>query len=587
MREGAKQAVLYSRVSTDEQARSGYSLAQQIDALRAYAEREGYEVVEEVRDPGESGASLERPGMDRVRDLVEAGSVSVVLAQDADRISREPVHRAILDEEMERHGARLVALDDWGDESHEGQLLRYMKGWVSKGERLKTKERTRRGLRRKMREGKVIRVSRPPYGFRYNEEGDTLLISEPEMAVIRRIFHMIGVEGATMGAVMKVLTRDGVTAPSGPGYNWHRPTIRNFVKNDLYRPHTVEEVREFVAPMVAGALAPDGAYGLWTFDKRHRTQRRERDKNGEYRNRLKFEAAPREEWSVVPVDLSDAGISRRLVDAARERLAGNTRRPPTTRAGRFWQLSGGIARCAVCGCALTPLPMKRKHKVTAYYRCFQRYNDGPRDCTNFRTIRAEELEEAVWWAVYQIIARPDRLLTAYEEHLERQKRQVCGDPDREARDLHERLQELDQERRGYLRQNAREVLSDAELADMLEEVDEQRRGFQKALREAQSRQEALRRPEEQRVQFKELIVQLHEIDLRIATPEDRRRVYEALGLEVRVDEDRTARISGVFDPDIYLPGLLQDVPDLTTPQPEVPDGSKVVVSLDNLREGAS
>ena len=84
-----KKAVLYARVSTDEQARTGYSLAQQIEALRAYAVREGYEVLEEVTDPGQSGASLERPGMDRLRDLVAAGDISVVLAQDRDRFARE------------------------------------------------------------------------------------------------------------------------------------------------------------------------------------------------------------------------------------------------------------------------------------------------------------------------------------------------------------------------------------------------------------------------------------------------------------------------------------------------------------------
>ncbi len=77
---GPKTAVLYARVSTDEQARSGYSLAQQLEALRSHAAAEGYEILEDVADPGQSGASLERPGMDRVRDLVAAGGVSVVLA---------------------------------------------------------------------------------------------------------------------------------------------------------------------------------------------------------------------------------------------------------------------------------------------------------------------------------------------------------------------------------------------------------------------------------------------------------------------------------------------------------------------------
>src|SRR5436305_15221920 len=89
---GPKRAILYARVSTDEQARSGYSLAQQMEALREYAASEGYEVLEEVTDAGQSGASLERPGMDRVRDLVAAGRVSVVLAQDRDRFSREPAY---------------------------------------------------------------------------------------------------------------------------------------------------------------------------------------------------------------------------------------------------------------------------------------------------------------------------------------------------------------------------------------------------------------------------------------------------------------------------------------------------------------
>ena len=89
---GPKRAILYARVSTKEQAESGYSLARQLEALSEYVAREGYEVLEEVADPGQSAASLERPGMDRVRDLVAAGDVSVVLAQDRDRFSREPAY---------------------------------------------------------------------------------------------------------------------------------------------------------------------------------------------------------------------------------------------------------------------------------------------------------------------------------------------------------------------------------------------------------------------------------------------------------------------------------------------------------------
>ena len=144
-----RRAVLYARVSTDEQARSGYSLAQQMEALRAYAAREGYEVVEQVSDPGQSGASLERPGMDRVRVLVAVGGVSLVLAQDRDLLTREPAYLYLLRREFEEHGTKIRALNDRGDESPEGKLTDGILDQLGNVERAKTAERTRRGKLRK------------------------------------------------------------------------------------------------------------------------------------------------------------------------------------------------------------------------------------------------------------------------------------------------------------------------------------------------------------------------------------------------------------------------------------------------------
>jgi DNA invertase Pin-like site-specific DNA recombinase len=87
-------AILYARVSTDEQL---------LEALRDYAAREGYEVLEEVVDSGQSGASLERAGMDRVRDLVAGSGVYVVPAQDRDRFAREPAYHYLLRRKFEGH----------------------------------------------------------------------------------------------------------------------------------------------------------------------------------------------------------------------------------------------------------------------------------------------------------------------------------------------------------------------------------------------------------------------------------------------------------------------------------------------------
>ena len=122
-------------MSTNEQARSGYSLAQQMEALRGYAAREGYEILEEVAYLGQSGASLARPGMDRVRDLVAAESVSVVLAQDRDRFAREPAYHYLLKREFEEHGCKLKALNDRGDETPEGELTDGILDQLAKFER--------------------------------------------------------------------------------------------------------------------------------------------------------------------------------------------------------------------------------------------------------------------------------------------------------------------------------------------------------------------------------------------------------------------------------------------------------------------
>jgi site-specific DNA recombinase len=186
---GPMRAILYARVSTDEQARSGYSLAQQIEALRDYAAREGYEILEEVVDPGQSGASLERPGMDRVRDLVAAGGVSLVLAQDRDRFDREPAYHYLLRREFEEHGTKIRALNDRGDDTPEGELTDGILDQLAKYERAKIAERTRRGMLRKAREGRVV-VTRPAYGFRYNEARDALVICESEMAVVEKVLRL-------------------------------------------------------------------------------------------------------------------------------------------------------------------------------------------------------------------------------------------------------------------------------------------------------------------------------------------------------------------------------------------------------------
>jgi site-specific DNA recombinase len=341
-----KRAILYARVSTDEQAKSGYSLAQQLEALREYAAYEAYEVLEEVTDPGQSGASLERPGMDRVRDLVAAGDVSMILAQDRDRFAREPAYHYLLRKEFEEYGCKLSALNNRGDDSPEGELTDGILDQLAKFERAKTAERTRRGKLRKAREGKIIAGHTPNYGFAFNGARDGYVVNEETMRVVRRIFRMVGVEGASIYYVTRSLDREGVPAPAGG--RWNKTMVRNLILNDLYRPHTHKEMARLVSPNVAASLDREACYGVWWFN-RYRVVAKHVSEEGpegkRYRTRNKSKAKGREEWIAVPVP--DVGVPYDVVDAARKAIEHN--QAPSNAGLRFWQLSGRIIRCAVCG----------------------------------------------------------------------------------------------------------------------------------------------------------------------------------------------------------------------------------------------
>src|ERR671914_2787782 len=145
--------------------------------------------------------------MDRVRDLVAGGGVSVVLAQDRDRFSREPAYTYLLRQEFAEHGCELRSLNDRGDGSPEGELTDGILDQLAKYERAKIAERARRGKLRKAREGKMLRTSRPDYGFDYNRTRDNYVVDEEKMQVVRRIFRMIGAEGDALNGVKLAFER--------------------------------------------------------------------------------------------------------------------------------------------------------------------------------------------------------------------------------------------------------------------------------------------------------------------------------------------------------------------------------------------
>jgi site-specific DNA recombinase len=465
-------AVLYARVSTDEQARTGYSLRQQLKALRDYCTAQRIEIVGEFADDGVSGAILERPGLGALRDRVAEGGVDLVLAQDVDRVSREPWHYEYLRFWFEDHGATLRTLDDPADDSPMGEFVSYIRRGVAKLEKEGITRRMERGRRQRVWEGKIIATSTPPFGFEFNADRSNLIVDLSRMRVVERIFRMAGPEDASLRAIKKALEDDGVPAPMG-GEHWTQSFIRKVIFSDLYRAHTFSELEGLVSegvisPDVFSKLDPGARHGLWWYGTQSVKRR-----NGT----RKVTPRPRSEWIGVPTP--DPHVPREWVDLARERVAGNVR--PSRAAGRFWELSGGILYCDVCGRRMRAFTVSPRHgHHYRYYIC-----DGARTrgvCSNRKYHNAEHLEKRVRRFVLDLIRNPEELREQVEAQGEEMKRKLRA-PDAEIRALLKLITHADTERDGYNRLYARGKIDDGEYDAYIGELNQRKAGAEARLAE--------------------------------------------------------------------------------------------------------
>ena len=540
---GSRKAILYARVSTEEQARSGYSLAQQLEALREYAARQGYEVLEEVTDPGQSGASLERPGMDRVRDLVAAGAVSLVLAHDRDRLSREPAYHYLLRREFEEHGCRLKALNDRGDESPEGELTDGILDQLAKFERAKTAERTRRGRLRKAREGRVIRAGMAPFGFRYTEAGEGLLVHEPEMAIVQKIFRYAA-EGVGVRAIQARLYSEGILAPKG-GRVWGDHMLRRLIANDVYHPHTFEEIARLVTPEVAARLDPDEQYGIQWFNRKRTSQSTitEPDKNGgwRYRRRSTVTLRPKEEWIAVPVP---AFLPRALVDRARKALEENSRSFPRKNLARGWELRE-LVRCS-CGSKMRTLTTKTGDGPSYhYYTCGRRRTLGKMCSCTQKSLRSSEVEPLVWDFVSDLLTDPEKIRSGMEALIEQEQATEPRDLEREAKFWTKKLAECTRLRSAYQDQQAAGLMTLQELGVKLEELENGGREAERELTALKAHQQRVENLEKDRDALLQSMSEMVPGALENLDGEEKNRLYRMLRLEVTPSEEGY-ELSGAF-----------------------------------------
>ena len=222
---------LYIRVSTEDQAREGYSIQAQRNKLEAYCVSQGWNVVGFYIDDGYSAKDLERPEMKRMLKHIEQGLIDCVLVYRLDRLTRPVLDLYKLLEIFEKYNCKFKsATEVYDTTSAMGRMFITIVAAMAQWERENLAERVRMGMQEKARQGKwVINVA--PYGYDIDRATDTLVVNQQEAVVVRKIYDMY-LSGVGMRKIAVELNDSNVPTKSGATWNDHK--IRYILTNPLY-----------------------------------------------------------------------------------------------------------------------------------------------------------------------------------------------------------------------------------------------------------------------------------------------------------------------------------------------------------------
>ena len=403
-------AAFYARVSGEQQA-AAHTIESQIAALSERARSDGMPVPPERQfvDDGYSGATLIRPALDRLRDLVNVGAIDRIYVHSPDRLARNYAYQVLLLDEWRRRGVEVVFLNRPLGQSPEDDLLLQVQGIVAEYERAKIMERSRRGKKHAAQSGSLNVMSGAPFGYRYVSvrEGEGQARFEPvaeQARVVQQIFSWIGQDRCSLAEVCRRLHKAGTPTATGKPI-WSREAVWHVLQNSAYMGQ---------AAYGKTHMMPRGKNSRLRAARGHPTEPR----------RTKApKPADRKEWVFVAVP---ALVDEALFRAAHAQLEENRSRARQGRR-RPGYLLQGLTCCAKCGYAyygktLRQLGAGRQMRDFFYYRCSgsdgYRFG-GERICSNAQ-VQGNILETTVWSEVSKLLMNPQRV------ELEPQDRTLNG-----------------------------------------------------------------------------------------------------------------------------------------------------------------
>ncbi|WP_051183244.1 recombinase family protein [Nocardia vinacea] len=400
-------AVIYARVSSARQKKDE-TIGSQIEALKAHARDLGLEVPEQwiFRDDGHSGATLIRPALERLRDLIAGVDIDVVLCYSPDRLARKFAYQALLIEEFTRAGTRVEFVRGPRGDTPEDQLMVQFQGMFAEYEKAQIMERYRRGKTHRAKSGSVNVLGGAPFGYRYlrktDHTGAVYEIAEHESALVAEMFRRYADDGASIADLTRWLTDTGTPTRTGKT-RWDRSVVWGMLRNPAYAGRAV-----FGKTKVVHESAD--------LNRVARLQGRSTPTASKTVDR------PREEWIEIAVP---AIVSQATFDRVAARLAENKR---TTGRGRGRgrtesYLLQGLSACDRCGYGYYRTATRTTNKRVSYYRCLGSDNyryEGGRVCDN-KPVRADYLDTVVWDHITGLLADPTLIRTEIDKRLDTAK----------------------------------------------------------------------------------------------------------------------------------------------------------------------
>jgi len=394
-----KTAAIYARVSSDQQ-KEEKTIASQTATWVEFAQQEGYTVPEEwiFEDAGYSGASLVRPGLERVRDLAAAGEIQAVLTLSPDRLSRKYAYQVLLMEELARQGVAMVFIKAPHTGTPEDELLLQFQGMIAEYERAQILERSRRGKRHRAKQGEVSVLSGAPYGYRYRRKTQETAayyeVIDAEAAVVRTVFDLYTVNGLSIGAITRRLNELGLQTRK-QSRCWERSTVWAMLRNPAYR-----------------GMA---CFGKTASAPRQRITRPLRLKGGLGTRDSASHERPRTDWIEIPVP---ALVSEATFARAEECLAQNQQQSP--RRTLEPSLLQGLVHCQRCGYALYRTSTRSSARKIYYYRCLgsDAYRHAGQSVCDQKPIRQDLLDQRVWTEIIHLLEDPSLIQAELDRRLE-------------------------------------------------------------------------------------------------------------------------------------------------------------------------